>query len=53
MESAGADCEVFPVPGGGHGIRRWEDYPAMADPYKREMIRWLLNQLAENPVRVI
>ena len=53
MESAGADCELFPVPGAGHGMRRWEGYAAMAEPYKREMIRWLLEQLAENPVRVI
>jgi alpha-L-fucosidase 2 len=53
MESAGAACELFPVPGAGHGMRRWEGYPEMSEPYKREMVRWLLEQLAENPVRAI
>ena len=53
MLSVGAACEVFPVPGAGHGIRRWEGSPAMEAPYKREMIRWLGEQLAVNPVRVL
>jgi acetyl esterase len=53
MESAGAWCKVFPVRGGGHGIRRWEASPSMAEPYKREMIRWLSEQLADNPVRAL
>jgi len=53
MESAGVGCELFPVPGGGHGLRRWESSPEISEPYKREMIRWLLEQLAENPVRAI
>jgi acetyl esterase len=53
MESVGANCELFPVPGVGHGLRRWESNPAASEPYKREMIRWLLEQLAENPVRAL
>jgi dipeptidyl aminopeptidase/acylaminoacyl peptidase len=53
MLSVGADCEVFPVPGAGHGIRRWEASPSMEAPYKREMIRWLREELAVNPVRLL
>jgi len=46
MHAAGASCELFLVPGAGHGLRRWESNPAMSEPYKREMIRWLREQLA-------
>jgi len=53
MQSVGAICDLFRVPGGGHGLRRWESNPEISEPYKREMIRWLLEQLSENPVRVI
>jgi len=53
MQSVGAECEVFPVPGAGHGIRRWESSPSIETPYKREMIRWLREQLAVKPVRVL
>jgi acetyl esterase len=53
MQMVGASCDLFRVPGGGHGIRRWELNPAIAEPYKREMIRWLNQQLAESPVRAI
>jgi len=49
----GAACEVFPVAGAGHGIRRWEGSPSMEAPYKREMIRWLREQLSVSPVRVL
>jgi alpha-L-fucosidase 2 len=53
MTSVGAGCELFTVPGAGHGMRRWEGNPEMSEPYKKEMIRWLLEQLAENPARAI
>jgi acetyl esterase len=53
MQSVGASCNLFRVPGGGHGIRRWESNPAIAETYKREMIRWLNQQRAENPVMVL
>jgi len=53
MASVDANCELFTVPGAGHGMRHWEGNPAMSEPYKKEMIRWLLEQLAENPVRAI
>jgi acetyl esterase/lipase len=53
MQSAGASCDLFRVPGAGHGIRRWEGNPEISVPYKKEMVRWLLEQLAENPVRAL
>jgi len=53
MVSVGASCELFPVPGAGHGMRRWEGTPSMSEPYKKKMIRWLLEQLADNPVTAI
>lgn len=53
MQTVGASCDLFRVPGGGHGIRRWESNPEIAEPYKREMIRWLNQQLAVNPVRLL
>jgi len=47
MTAAGASCELFPVDGGGHGIRWWESsHPREAQAYKNEMIRWLKRQLA-------
>lgn len=53
MESVGASCELFPVPGAGHAMRRWEDNPKISEPYKKEMVRWLLEQFGENPVTAI
>jgi alpha-L-fucosidase 2 len=53
MLSVGAECEVFPVPGAGHGIRRWESSPELGEPYKREMVRWLKEQLSANPVSLL
>jgi acetyl esterase len=53
MQSVGANCDLFKVPGAGHGMRRWEGNPEISEPYKREMIHWLLEQLAENPVHAI
>lgn len=44
MKSAGASCEVYPVPGAGHGIRWWESGPN-ATAYKRRMVGWLKAQL--------
>lgn len=53
IESVGGECKLFPVPGAGHGMRHWESSPAMAAPYKREIVRWLLERLAKNPVQVL
>jgi alpha-L-fucosidase 2 len=50
MQSVGVSCDLFRVPGGGHGIRRWESSPAIAEPYKKEIIRWLDQQLSANRV---
>jgi hypothetical protein len=33
------------VTGAGHGVRWWESDPAMAAPYKHEMVRWLKERL--------
>ncbi|HEX4275762.1 MAG TPA: alpha/beta hydrolase [Bryobacteraceae bacterium] len=53
MQAVGASCDLFRVPGGGHGIRGWEFNPAIAEPYKVEMIRWLSRQLAATGIVVL
>jgi acetyl esterase len=45
LRAAGDNCDLFAVPGGGHGIRWWEAYPKLAQPYKRKMVDWLQQQL--------
>ena len=45
MRQAGATCEVYPVEGGGHGLRWWESYPKLAAAYKHKLIEWLSAQL--------
>jgi alpha-L-fucosidase 2 len=46
LKAAGASCELYPVQGGGHGIRWWEaSHPQEAAAYKREMVRWLKQEL--------
>jgi acetyl esterase len=52
IKRAGGECEVFPVPGGTHGLRRWEGSTDMSEPYKREMVRWLKIQFANAAERV-
>jgi acetyl esterase len=46
MKAAGAQCEIYAVPGAGHGIRWWESSPEMSQGYKREMVRWLEEELS-------
>ena len=46
MKSAGASCELYPVEGGGHGVRWWESSAALSKGYKREMARWLKERLS-------
>jgi dipeptidyl aminopeptidase/acylaminoacyl peptidase len=53
MQSVGATCDLFRVPGAGHGMVRWEGNPEISTPYKKEIIRWLREQLAENPIRAL
>jgi dipeptidyl aminopeptidase/acylaminoacyl peptidase len=43
MVEAGGACELYPVRGGGHGIRWWESSSLTA--YKHHMVRWLEKQL--------
>lgn len=50
MTSAGASCELFKVPGAGHGIVWWEGNPRISEPYKNKIVEWLQKQLAENRV---
>lgn len=45
MKAAGAQCQLYPVEGAGHGIRWWESSPALSEGYKREMVAWLREQL--------
>ncbi|MBV8553602.1 MAG: alpha/beta hydrolase [Acidobacteriaceae bacterium] len=45
MRAAGASCQVYPVEGAGHGIRWWEEQPAVSMAYKQELIHWLKQQL--------
>ena len=49
MKAVGTDCRLITVPGGGHGLRWWESSPARSEPYKREMVEWLRQQLAVVP----
>jgi dipeptidyl aminopeptidase/acylaminoacyl peptidase len=50
MKAAGATCEVFPVPNVGHGIRYWENSPAVAALYKERLVSWLEVQLHSAPI---
>lgn len=45
MRAAGAACDLYPVKGGGHGIRAWES--ARLTGYKQPMVRWLQQVLAQ------
>jgi acetyl esterase len=46
MRAVGASCEIYAVPGAGHGIRWWESSPTLARGYKRKMIDWLEQELS-------
>jgi dipeptidyl aminopeptidase/acylaminoacyl peptidase len=43
MREVGGVCELYPVQGGGHGLRWWESEHLTA--YKQHMIRWLIAAL--------
>jgi hypothetical protein len=43
MLESGANCEVYPVKGGLHGVRFWEVFGKTA--YKQAMIDWLTRTL--------
>ena len=44
LNSAGDTCTLYPVEGGGHGMRWWESQQSTA--YKAVMIDWLKKTLA-------
>lgn len=46
MLQAGAACELYPVEGGGHGMKLWEASPQRAAKYKHKLVRWLRSELA-------
>lgn len=46
MKAAGASCEVYPVKGGGHGMRWWESQSGISGGYKRKIVEWLGAQFA-------
>ena len=41
MQTVGASCKLITVPGGGHGLLRWE----ASTPYRQQMVEWLQQQL--------
>lgn len=43
LRAAGVRCELYPVPGGHHGLRWWEADGRTA--YKEHMVRWLQDEL--------
>jgi alpha-L-fucosidase 2 len=44
LKDAGVSCELFAVPGAGHGMNFWESQPAMT-AYKEKMMIWVKQQL--------
>jgi acetyl esterase len=46
LRQAGARCDLYPVQGGNHGLRRW-DSVGLTD-YKAQMIRWLQQTLPQS-----
>jgi acetyl esterase len=48
LKEAGVRCEIYPVQGGHHGLRRWES-TGLTD-YKEQMIRWLQRTLPSSSV---
>jgi alpha-L-fucosidase 2 len=44
LKAAGAACELYAVPGAGHGIGFWEGQPSMTT-YKDKMMSWIKTTL--------
>lgn len=44
LRGTGAACELFPVPGAGHGMNFWESQPPMLT-YKSKMMEWVQERL--------
>ncbi len=50
MNSAGSDCQLYAVEGGGHGMRWWESaLPSEGSKYKTAMVQWLSRELKPGP----
>jgi alpha-L-fucosidase 2 len=45
LEASNVACEMYPVKGGGHGLRSWE--ALKLTDYKSAMIRWMQKVLAQ------
>ncbi|HEX5430400.1 MAG TPA: alpha/beta hydrolase [Bryobacteraceae bacterium] len=46
LKNAGAECELYAVESGGHGLRWWESNPSLTG-YKAKMTNWLREKLAQ------
>ena len=44
LKAHGVDCELYPVPGGRHGVGSWEKHPDQL-AYKSVVIAWLKKKL--------
>jgi len=44
LRKAGSSCDLYPVNGGGHGLRWWEPAERLTE-YKPYMVRWLSQEL--------
>jgi alpha-L-fucosidase 2 len=49
IRGTGGECELYPVKGGGHGVRWWESDHLTS--YKQVMVRWLEKELATSVAR--
>jgi len=46
LKASGSACQLYPIEGGGHGMRWWESsHPDEARQYKTVMVRWLRQDL--------
>ena len=41
VRNSGGNCELYPVPGAGHGIRWWEGSASISGSYKKRLVEWL------------
>lgn len=51
LRKAGSSCDLYPVVGGGHGLRWWEPAPRLLT-YKYDMVRWLTQELSSPKPRL-
>lgn len=46
MTAGGASCELFVLPGAGHGMENWERQPGL-DAWKPRLVEWLRSRAGE------